>query len=292
MKTDSNSLLNPRRTLLFVPGNKLKMFPKALASNADIVCIDLEDAISPENKVGARQEAILLINDYLSSVHDNKVEIWLRINSIRNPLGLADIIALAEVRHAPDGIMIPKIEAPEEIRILRDVLSNKHPKLNFHPLIETTAGLNFCVEIAKSSHKIGSLVLGGFDMSANLRVDPHWDTLLYARQKLVLAAANADVDLLDMPYFELNNYNGLKRESEECSKLGFTGKCAIHPKQIEAINETFTPTLEEIERAKTLIDKYQSQDAAFVEIDGVLMEKPILDRLYRTIAIADRIKSK
>ena len=74
--------------------------------------------------------------------------------------------------------------------------------------------------------------------------------------------------------------------------MGFTGKCAIHPKQIEAINNTFTPTIEEIEHAKTLIDKYQSQDAAFVEIDGVLMEKPIVDRLYRTLAIADRIKSQ
>lgn len=292
MKTDSNSLLKPRRALLFVPGNKLEMFPKALASNTDVVCIDLEDAISLDNKVVARQEAISLISDHLSSAHNNKVEIWLRINSIRNPLGMADTIALAEVKHAPDGIMIPKIKAPEEIKILRDVLGNKHPNLNFHPLIETTAGLNFCVEIAKSSHKIGSLVLGGFDMSANLRVDPHWDTLLYARQKLVHAAANAGVDLLDMPYFELDNFKGLRRESEECSKLGFTGKCAIHPKQIEAINNTFTPTIEEIEHAKTLIDKYQSQDAAFVEIDGVLMEKPIVDRLYRTLAIADRIKSQ
>jgi|TARA_B110000444_G_scaffold133605_1_gene125504 citrate lyase beta subunit len=291
MKTGSNSLLNPRRSLLFVPGNKLEMFPKGLTSKADIICIDLEDAISLDDKEIARSEAISLISDHLSSIRKNKIEIWLRINSIRTTAGMADIIALTEVKHAPNGIMVPKIESPEEIKILRDILSKKHTKLNFHPLIETTAGLNFCIEIAKSSHKIGSLVLGGFDMSSNLRIDPHWDTLLYTRQKLVLAAANAGVDLIDMPYFELDDFDGLKRETEACSKIGFTGKCAIHPKQIEAINETFTPTIEEIERAKTLIDKYQSQDAAFVKIDGILMEKPVVDRLYRTLAIADRIKS-
>ena len=279
---------NPRRSLLFVPGARLEILPKAEASGTDIICIDLEDAVADDAKDAVRAEAITAVADYASQ---DKTEIWLRINSIRSTEGMADIIALAESDTAPDGLMLPKISSPEEIRILRDVLSTKHSELKFHPLIETTEGLKWAYEIAKSSHKIGSLLLGGFDMSANLRVEPGWKALLYARQKLVLAAANAKVDLLDMPFFGLDDPDGLKEESQNAAEIGFTGKCAIHPKQIEIINEVFSPSAEEIARAKDLISKYEAQDKAFVEIDGVLMEKPIVERLYRTLAIAARINS-
>ena len=279
---------NPRRSLLFVPGARLEILPKAEASRTDIICIDLEDAVADDAKDAVRAEAITAVADYASQ---DKTEIWLRINSIRSTEGMADIIALAESDTAPDGLMLPKISSPEEIRILRDVLSTKHSELKFHPLIETTEGLKWAYEIAKSSHKIGSLLLGGFDMSANLRVEPGWKALLYARQKLVLAAANAKVDLLDMPFFGLDDPDNLKGESQNAADIGFTGKCAIHPKQIEIINEVFSPSAEEIARAKDLISKYEAQDKAFVEIDGVLMEKPIVERLYRTLAIAARINS-
>jgi citrate lyase beta subunit len=279
---------NPRRSLLFVPGARLEILPKAEASETDIICIDLEDAVADDAKDAVRAEAITAVADYASQ---DKTEIWLRINSIRSTEGMADIIALAESDTAPDGLMLPKISSPEEIRILRDVLSTKHSELKFHPLIETTEGLKWAYEIAKSSHKIGSLLLGGFDMSANLRVEPGWKALLYARQQLVLAAANAKVDLLDMPFFGLDDPDGLKEESRNAAEIGFTGKCAIHPKQIEIINEVFSPSAEEIARAKDLISKYEAQDKAFVEIDGVLMEKPIVERLYRTLAIAARINS-
>ncbi|MDP7601816.1 MAG: CoA ester lyase [Rhodospirillales bacterium] len=279
---------NPRRSLLFVPGARLEILPKAAASGTDIICIDLEDAVADDTKDAVRAEAITAVADYASQ---DKTEIWLRINSIRSTEGMADIIALAESDTAPDGLMLPKISSPEEIRILRDVLSTKHSELKFHPLIETTEGLKWAYEIAKSSHKIGSLLLGGFDMSANLRVEPGWKALLYARQQLVLAAANAKVDLLDMPFFGLDDPDGLKEESRNAAEIGFTGKCAIHPKQIEIINEVFSPSAEEIARTKDLISKYEAQDKAFVEIDGVLMEKPIVERLYRTLAIAARINS-
>ncbi len=286
---NTNPRSNPRRSLLFVPGARLEIFPKALASGTDIACIDLEDAVADDIKDTVRDAAIAFIAAHQSGDKARKSEIWLRVNSIRTATGMADILALAQVEQAPDGIMLPKITSPEEVRILRDVLSAKHPDLKFHPLIETTEGLKWAYEIAKSSHKIGSMLLGGFDMSANLRVEPGWNALLFARQQLVLAAANAKVDLLDMPNFGLDDPAGLKQETENARELGFTGKCAIHPKQIDIINEVFSPSAEEITKAKDLIAKYEAQDKAFVEIDGVLMEKPILERLYRTLAIAERI---
>ncbi|MBT3917061.1 MAG: CoA ester lyase [Rhodospirillaceae bacterium] len=288
MSQKMNPLANPRRSLLFVPGARLEILPKALASWTDIVCIDLEDAVADDAKDAVRAEAISVVADRPS---DEKTEIWLRINSVRSAEGMADIIALAEADHAPDGLMLPKISSPEEIRILRDVLSAKHSDLKFHPLIETTEGLKWAYEIAKSSHKIGSLVFGGFDMSASLRVEPGWNSLLYARQQLVLAAANAKVDLLDMPFFGLDDPDGLREEADAALEIGFTGKCAIHPKQIDIINDVFSPSAEEIAKAIDLIAKYEAQDKAFVEIDGVLMEKPIVERLYRTLSIAERIES-
>jgi (S)-citramalyl-CoA lyase len=286
MSQNSNSQKNPRRSLLFVPGARLEVFPKALAGATDIVCIDLEDAVADDDKDIVREKAISAVAEHTS---DGKKEIWIRVNSIRSATGMADILALAQADKAPDGIMLPKISSPEEVRILRDVLSTKHSDLKFHPLIETTEGLRWAYDIAKSSHKIGALLLGGFDMSANLRVEPGWNALLYTRQQLVLAAANAKKDLLDMPYFGLDNPDGLKQKTENASEIGFTGKCAIHPKQIDIINSVFSPSAEEIAKAKDLIAKYEAQDKAFVEIDGVLMEKPIVERLYRTLAIAERI---
>ncbi len=282
---------NPRRSLLFTPASRLERFPKALASGADIACIDLEDAVADDAKDSVREHAISAIAQHQLTNKDEKIEIWLRVNSIRSATGMADILALAQADTAPDGIMLPKITSPEEVRILRDVLSATHPELKFHPLIETTEGLKWAYEIAKSSHKVGSLLLGGFDMSANLRVKPGWNALLYTRQQLVLAAANAKVDLLDMPYFGLDDPAGLEQETSAASEIGFTGKCAIHPKQVSIINDVFTPSAEEIAEAKNLIAKYEAQDKAFVEIDGVLMEKPIVERLYRTLAIAEQINA-
>jgi (S)-citramalyl-CoA lyase len=282
---------NPRRSLLFVPGARLEIFPKALAGATDIICIDLEDAVADDIKDTVRREVISVIANHKSLGADPKKEIWIRVNSIRTATGMADILALAQAKVVPDGIMLPKVLSPEEIRIVLDVLSTKHNDLKFHPLIETTEGLKWAYEIAKSSHKIGSLVLGGFDLSANLRVEPSWNTLLLARQQMVLAAANAKVDLLDMPYFGLGDLSGLKLETKNASEIGFTGKCAIHPEQISIINAVFSPSAEEVAKAKDLISKYEAQSKAFVEIDGVLLEKPILERLYRTLAIAERINN-
>ena len=281
-----------KRSLLFVPGSRLEIFPKATASSADIVCVDLEDAVSETQKNNARKEVISLILNERSQLSSSREEIWIRINSIRSASGLADVLAIAQAETAPDGIMIPKINSPEEIHILRDILSDKHKELKFHPLIETTKGLKQAYDIAKSSHKIESIIFGGYDMSASLRVEPNWDSLLLARHKLVLAAANAKVELLDMPYFGLEDPLGLQEETKKASEIGFTGKCAIHPKQLDMINQVFSPNVEEVKKAQNLIKKYESQDKAFVEIDGILMEKPVIERLYRIVAISELIKDK
>ena len=281
--------IKPRRSLLFVPAVRLEMFPKALNSGADIVCVDLEDSVAEDKKETSRAASISAIASNNVKNIDPKKEIWIRINPVRSSTGLEDIIALFNSDIVPNGIMIPKVTSPEEIRILRDIISIKHPELTFHPLIETSNGLKQANEIAKSSHKVGSIIFGGFDMAANLRVEPSWNGLLFARGQLALAAANANIDLLDMPHFKLDDLSDLKKETQAAIEIGFTGKCAIHPKQIDIINDAFTPTNAEIEKARNLISKFEAQDQGFAEIEGILMEKPVVQRLYRTLAIAERI---
>jgi len=275
----------PRRCLLYMPASRPEIFPKALASGADVVCVDLEDATADQEKDSLREATIKL-----AAGNDNPgVESILRINGIRTREGLQDVAALAAANTVPDGILIPKVRSAEEIRIIRDLLGPIHPELGFHVQVETNDGLENVREIAKSSHKVRSLVFGGFDMSAGLRVEPGWNALLYARQRLVHAAASANIDILDMPNFGLDDPDGLARETRNAAEIGFTGKCAIHPKQVETINDVFSPSKEEVARAKDLIAKYEAQDQAFTIIDGTIMEKPVVERLYRTIAISERI---
>ncbi len=279
--------IKPRRCLLYMPASRLEIYPKAVASGADVVCVDLEDATADDAKDAVRAETIA---HFAEDKPGGTVERTVRINGLRTREGLADLIALAEAPAAPDGILIPKVKAAEEIRIARDILAPVHPDLKFHIQIETNDGLKNAHEIAKASHKVASLVFGGFDMSASLRVEPGWDALLYARQSLVHTAARANIDLLDMPFFGLDDPDGLAAETTRARDIGFTGKCAIHPKQVEIINTAFTPDADEVARAKDLIAKFEARDQAFTIIDGVIMEKPVVERLYRTIAIADRLQ--
>ncbi len=278
--------IRPRRCLLYMPASRLEIYPKALASGADVVCVDLEDATADDAKDAVRAETFA---HFANDKPDGKVERTIRINGLRTREGLADLVALAEAPAATDGILIPKVKAAEEIRIARDILAPVHPDLKFHIQIETNDGLKNAHEIAKASHKVASLVFGGFDMSASLRVEPGWEALLYARQTLVHAAARANIDLLDMPFFGLDDPDGLAAETTRARDIGFTGKCAIHPKQVAIINAAFTPDADEVARAKDLIAKFEAQDQAFTIIDGIIMEKPVVERLYRTIAIAERL---
>ena len=147
---------NPRRSLLFDPAVKLELIEKAIRSGADVICIDLEDSVSDKDKEAMRTEAISYIKKTDEKKSNNAQEIWLRINTLRTVAGLEDILALNKSEIFPHGLMLPKITSPEEVRILRDVISNQKPDVTLHPLIETSEGLKNAYEISKISHKIGS----------------------------------------------------------------------------------------------------------------------------------------
>ena len=285
-----NPVIRPRRSLIFAPGNKPEMFAKALKTGADMVTMDLEDAIAPQHKDTARHETLALFSAPLENAgNDDGAERLVRINCLRTPEGLADLQAIIASEHPPPALMLPKVKSADEIRVHDELLQGSHGNIRFHVIIETNEALETCFDIARSSTRIDSLLFGGVDMAAELRVEPTWDALLYARSRLVHAAASAGLDLIDVPYLDLDGMNGMQREAEACSKLGMTGKGAIHPKQIAVLNRCFSPTEQEVARARRVVDMFETSDSGLVLIDNKLIERPVLRSMYRILAIAERM---
>ena len=282
----SQSIVRPRRSFIFTPGLRPEMFPKALASGTDIVCVELEDGIAPKDKSEARKHALALFE---TPQADDGVERIVRINCMREQFGVEDVQAVLASDTPPPALMMPKVRTPDEVVILDNLLTERGHDTRLHVIIETNAGLEACYEIAHCSSRIDAMFFGGVDMAAELRCQNAWEPLLYARSKLVHAAASAGLDVIDVPYLDLQDPDGMVVAAKQAKALGFSGKGSIHPKQIAALNEVFTPTDDEISHARRLVDTFEKADTGLVVIDGKLIEKPVLRDMYRILAIADRI---
>jgi (S)-citramalyl-CoA lyase len=272
-----------RRSFIFSPGLKPEMFPKALASGTDIVCVELEDGIAPKDKAEARRKALQLFE---TPQADDGVERIVRINSMREAFGIADVQAILATKTPPPALMMPKVKNPDEVIMLDSLLTEAGHDTRLHIIIETNAGLESCYEIAHCSARIDALFFGGVDMAAELRCENAWQPLLYARSRVVHAAASAGLDVIDVPFLDLNDHEGMVLEAQQAKSLGFSGKGSIHPKQIAALNAVFTPTDDAIARARRIIETFEEADTGLVVIDGKLIEKPVLRDMYRILAIA------
>jgi|TARA_B110000971_G_scaffold156124_1_gene159489 (S)-citramalyl-CoA lyase len=272
-----------RRSFIFSPGLKPEMFPKALASGTDIVCVELEDGIAPKDKSEARLKALQLFE---TPQADDGVERIVRINSMRESFGIADVQAILATKTPPPALMMPKVRNSDEVIMLDNLLTEAGHDTRLHIIIETNAGLEACFDIAHCSPRIDALFFGGVDMAAELRCENAWQPLLYARSRVVHAAASAGLDVVDVPFLDLNDPEGMVLEAQQAKSLGFSGKGSIHPKQIAELNAVFTPTDESIARAKRIIETFEEADTGLVVIDGKLIEKPVLRDMYRILAIA------
>ena len=278
--------LRVRRSFIFTPGLKPEMFSKAIASGADMVCIELEDGIAIKDKDEARKNTI----DALKTLEvKNDVELVVRINCQRTKFGLLDLQAFISSKFKVKALMLPKVKTPEEITFIDDLLTDCNLDTDLHVIMETNEALENIYDIAHASKRIVALYFGGVDMAAELRVENKPENLVYARSKLVHAGASVGVDVIDVPYLDLENMDGLKKEAEFVKNLGFTGKGSIHPKQINILNEIFTPSQKEISHAKKIIDQFNKSDTGLVVIDGKLIEKPVLREMQRKILVADKI---
>ena len=275
-----------RRSFIFTPGLNPEMFPKALASGADMVCIELEDGIAIKDKDEARKNTI---NALKTLEVKNDVELVVRVNCQRTKPGLLDLEAFISSKLKVNALMRPKVKTPDEITFIDDLLSDCNLDTDLHVIMETNEALENIYDIAHSSKRIVALYFGGVDMAAELRVPNSYENLIYARSKLVHAGASVGVDVIDVPYLDLEDMNGMKKEAELVRNLGFTGKGSIHPKQINILNKVFTPSEEEITKAKKIIDRFNASDTGLVVIDGKLIEKPVLREMQRRILVAEKI---
>ena len=275
----------PRRSFIFTPGLRPEMYPKALATGADIVCVELEDGIAPKDKAAARANAMKLFE---SPQADDGVERVVRINSLREGFGMADVQAVLATDTPPPALMLPKVRTPDEVALLDGLLTERGHATRLQVIIETNAGLEAAHEIAHSSPRIDALFFGGVDMAAELRCENAWEPLLYARSRVVHAAAGAGLDAIDVPWLDFEDPDGMERAAIQARELGFSGKGAVHPRQIAALNAVFTPSAERIARARRIIAGFEAADTGLVVIDGKLIEKPVLREMHRIVAIAER----
>tara|TARA_B100001057_G_C22594311_1_gene850245 strand:- start:83 stop:847 length:765 start_codon:yes stop_codon:yes gene_type:complete len=251
-----------------------------------MVCIELEDGIAIKDKNEARKNTI----EALKTLEvKSDVELVVRLNCQRTKFGLLDLEAFISSKLKVKALMLPKVNTPDEIKLIDDLLTDCNLDTDLHVIMETNEGLENIYDIAHSSKRIVALYFGGVDMAAELRVPNNYQNLIYARSKLVHAGASAGVDVIDVPYLDLEDMNGMKKEAELVRDLGFTGKGSIHPKQINILNDIFTPSEDEITKAKKIVDKFNESNTGLVVIDGKLIEKPVLREMQRKILIAEKI---
>lgn len=275
----------PRRSLLFVPGLRPDRMRKALTAGADCVCVDLEDAVA----VGQKDEARALTLPVFAEARPANCEAVVRINSLDTLHGLRDIEALTKLDKLPDAIMLPKVKAAAEIHLLDELLQGASEKLKYHVIVETNAGLESIYSIAGASKRIVSLLFGAVDMSADLRCRRTQSALLYARSRTVHAAATFELDVMDVPHINLDDMAGLDAAAAHAAEIGFTGKGCIHPTQLPVVHHHFTPTADEVTRAKQAVAAFaESGTSGLAVLNGLMLQKPVLRASKRILALAER----
>ena len=272
-----------RRSILFFPGSRPELFPKALASGADAVCVDLEDAVAPGDKEVARKA----VAELLREGRPDHVEVILRCNSLHTLAGLADLRAMAEAGASADAYMVPKVDGPGDLETLDGLLREAGLDGGLLPLVETARGRATVEEIATAVDRITGIVLGGVDLQVELGGTRSWQSLLYARSRVVHAAALAGGQAIDSPFMDVEALDALREEAAAVRDLGFGGKLAIHPRQVAPIQETFTPSQDEIDGARRIITAYENNRQRVLLVDGKLVERPVIESSRRVLAIAD-----
>lgn len=273
------------RSILFVPGTRPDRFGKALAAGADAVCIDLEDAVPPRRKVVAREAAARFLAEHAGERLGNATvppRLIIRINDPDTDLGRADAQALGGTRQ-PDAFMIPKVKTPAGLRRAVRLLGDGAP---LFALIETAPGLENAADIGRASPAVAGLVFGGFDLAIELRAEPGWEALLYARSRVVHAAALSGLDAIDMPSLDFREMSGLREEAGRVRRMGFAGKMAIHPAQLPVIHEVFTPSEREVERARRILDADREAGGGAVALEGRMVDRPVAEVARRVLARA------
>jgi citrate lyase beta subunit len=274
--------------MLFVSGEKPERFPKAMAAGADLVCIDLEDAVHPGRKVQARREVLQWLEAHTALGNTaQSCPIALRINPLRTLEGFHDMAALIACSAKVDWLLLPKVEHASDVQCAQ-AWSETHIEA-IAVLLETPLGIAQLPHIAAAGGKLGALMLGGADLAAELGAEFGWDGLLHARGRLVNTARAAGLQAWDVPHVNLQAMDELSSETRRVLALGFDCKTAIHPQHIERIHAAHAPTVAELEWARLLVEAVPAgQFSGAFLYQGRMVDAPLVRKARRIVENAAR----
>ena len=288
--------LHANRTYLFAPGNHERRVEKALGLGADVVILDLEDAVAVSEKKSTRG----LINKTLKQ--SRNCAVFVRVNAYDTEFCYGDICSI--VSENLDGIVLPKLESLEDLRSIDWLLGNLEQErgllngsIDLMPIIETAVGLVNIREIARADTRVKRLAFGGGDYTRDLGME--WtlkeDELLPVRSEMVLASRFGKLEPpVDTVFIHIKEHDAFRSSCSNILGLGFQGKMCIHPDQVPVTNETFTPDPEEVKWSQRVIDEFAKAEKAgiaSIQIDGYFVDYPIVEKAQRTVDIATLLES-
>ena len=290
-----------RRSLHFIPGANDKMFLKSLASSADSLILDLEDAVTPKKKDDARQ----VIKDWLNSADFSGKEKTVRINPIDSPWGLKDIEVVMQGH--PDSLVIPKVSSYQELQTLDDALTHWESQLELQEksvnliLITTETPASILnLPSFTDCERVAALSWGAEDLATSLGSTrnrgpdgSYLDIYKHCRNMTLICAAAGNVQPIDTVFVDFKDSKGLQKDCEEASWMGYTGKMTIHPDQLEVVNAAFSPGETEVSTAKRLIEAFaeaEKQGLMAIAFEGQMVDVPHLNRAKKLLARAELIE--
>lgn len=283
------------RSWLFVPGSQDKYLKKVKELKTDVIIFDLEDSVIKAKKDEARVKVSEAISDMRTKVN------FVRVNGIYTEFFIDDLEKL--VRPGLTGIVLPKVNKRDDMIIadyMLDQIEKKHllePKsVTIVPIIESAKALHNAFDIASSCNRVKCLAFGAEDLMLDMNIkSSNGIETLYARSKMIeVSKASSIGPPIDQIYSDLADMEGLRKEAENGRNLGFQGKLLIHPNQVETINEVFTPTIEEINEAKQVIEKYHKsivEGFGVSKVNGKMIDAPIVEKAKRILDYAERNKT-
>ena len=294
--------MKAHRSVLSVPGHVLKMHDKAALSAADVIMLDLEDSVPQEAKEAARRQVL----ESLQTIDWHNKMVTVRINSLDTPFGYRDLLEVVEgAGEKIDAVVVPKVNHPGDIHFVDRMLDGMElarqlpNTIGIEASIETAEGLTEVTAIARASRRIQTLVFGIADYSASVgarlvSISGHGENEAeiypghrwhFALSRMIMAAKASNLQVIDAPYGHFKDSEGLQRSAIMASALGCDGKWAIHPSQIDTINEVFSPSPEEIRRAETIIAAAEAaslQQRGAVAVEGRMVDQATV-RLARKL---------
>jgi len=280
------------RSLLFVPGNKDNMLEKALRFRPDAFVPDMEDSVPTAEKENARRT----IAGFLPKLAESGVPIIPRVNSLDTGLAAEDLASV--VGPHIYGISIGKINDPADVATVCELIGTLEQQTGqpesgtkIIPWLETAKAMVNCYEICRASPRIIGVAFGAEDFTHDMGIERLEDEseVAFARNQLSIAARAAEILALDTPYFRFKDEDGLRVNSATSRQCGFKGKFAIHPAQIEAINEAFSPSAEEIEYARRVVDAFEDAERVgrgSTSLDGMVIDVPVVKRARALLDLA------